>query len=104
MDLNQIACAIIANAGEGQSYAMEAIEKARESQFDASQDLLKKSEASLLVAHEEHMKILVEEANADSIPINFLLVHASNHLSEAKATKEMAKLFVEILKEVRKND
>lgn len=101
MDLNQIACVIIANAGEAQSYAMEAIEKARENDFVTSLELLSKSEESLLIAHNAHTQILVQEANADQIAINFLLVHASNHLSEAKATKEMAMLFMEILKEVR---
>lgn len=103
MDLNQIACAIIANAGEAQSYAMEAIEKARENAFDESKELLKKSGEALLAAHNAHTQVLVEEANADQIPINFLLVHASNHLSSAETSKNMAELFIEILMEVREH-
>lgn len=101
MDLNQIACTIIANSGEGQSYVMEAIESARENQFDIAQELLKKSDESLMIAHKAHMEILVQEANADQIPINFLLVHASNHLAEAKVTRNMAAMFIELLEEVR---
>lgn len=101
MDLNQIACTIIANSGEAQSFALEAIESARENQFDHCSELLIKSDESLMIAHKAHMEILVQEANADEIPINFLLVHASNHLAEAKVTRNMAAMFIELLKEVR---
>lgn len=103
MNLTQIACAVIANAGDAHSYAMCAIEKARENDFDGSSEMLKECDKAILAAHEEHMKILVQEANADQIEINFLLVHASNHLSEARATQHMAELFIELLKEVRNN-
>lgn len=101
-DLNEIACTIIANAGEGLSYAMEAIEKAKENNFDESRELLKKSDEALLNAHHAHTEILVQEADAGQIPINFLMVHASNHLSEGETTRRMAGLFITMLKEVRK--
>ncbi len=104
MDFNAISCAIIANAGESKSCSMEAIEQAQLGTFNESQRLIQEAFNSLQIAHKEHTKILVNEANASEIKMNFLMVHASNHLSMAELTLDFAKLYIELLKEVKKND
>jgi len=103
MDFNQIACTIIANAGNGKSDAMAAIEAAKAGKYDEAVGLLLKSESSIMSAHEVHTCLLVQEANEEPLPINFLLVHASNHLAIAQVTKDMAAVFVDVIREVKEN-
>lgn len=102
MDLNQMACSIIAHAGDGHSYATEAINLAKEGKFEEAKEMLKKSDESILEAHKIHTKLLIETAQkVDEIHPNFLMIHASNHLSEARCKKDLADMMVYLLEKER---
>lgn len=103
MDINQVACMIIANAGDSKSYSMAAIEAARNGAFKEAEDLLVKSNEALLKSHEAHTQILISEANEVDFKMTFILVHASNHFSIAETSREFAETIVNIYKEVKKN-
>lgn len=87
---------IIANAGDSRSKSMGAIEAARESEFETAESLLADSRKALLESHNVHKKLLVEEANGEDITISMLLIHASNHLSEAELCVDLATEIVEL--------
>jgi cellobiose-specific phosphotransferase system component IIA len=102
-EINQIACQIIAFAGDGKSTALEAISLAEESDFREAQKLLKESEDSIRKAHEIHTKLLVEEArDPGSVVGTMMLIHASNHLSVAEITQELAGRFVSVYEKSQK--
>lgn len=103
MDLNQIACLIIANAGDSKSDSMAAISAAQEGNFQEADRLLYSSSDTLLKAHEIHTQILVSEANENHFEMTFLLVHASNHLSISENTRYFAEVIVNMFKEFKKN-
>lgn len=60
--VNEIACQIIAHAGDSKSYSMEAIENAENRAFDLAEMNLAQSDEAIKKAHEIHTSLLVEEA------------------------------------------
>lgn len=104
MDWNTILCTIIANAGESKSASLAAIEAAREGKFEDADQLMKESEEAFLIAHEAHMQILVHESGETNVqvPVNFLMIHAANHLSNAEIAKDFAEQIIAILRKGQK--
>lgn len=97
VQVNEIACQIIAFAGDSKSYSMEAIENAENKEFEIAAENLKQSDDAIRKAHEIHTSLLVEEArDPGCIPASMMLIHASNHLSGAELTNELAKRFVRV--------
>lgn len=102
MDMDQVACTIIANAGDSKGDSFAAICAAEEGRFEEAEALLKSSEDKLLLAHEAHSRVLFASANRELPEFNFLMIHASNHLSVSEVTREFAEVIVKIYKEVKK--
>ncbi|WP_273401459.1 PTS lactose/cellobiose transporter subunit IIA [Traorella massiliensis] len=102
-EINNIACQIIAHAGDGKSYSMEAIENAETGDFKSAEENLKCSDESIRKAHEIHTDLLVQEAREPGcVTATMMLIHASNHLSTAELTRDLAERFVRVYKNVQK--
>lgn len=98
-EINEISCQIIAFAGDGKSYALEAIDNAELGNFDEAEQLLNKCDESILKAHEIHTNLLVKEAqNPGCIQATMMLIHASNHLSNAEISRDLAERFINFYK------
>ena len=98
-EINEIACQIIAYAGDGKSYVFEAIESAENGDFENAQKMLEKCDEEILKAHEIHTKLLVEEArNPETSTVTMMLIHASNHLSNAELARDFADKIINIYK------
>ena len=94
----ELAVMIIANAGDSKSTALEAIEYAREGDFEKANELLKQAQEVLNVGHQAHTDLIVLDANTP-VNVSMLLVHASNHLSVAEVTVQFAEIIIGILEE-----
>lgn len=98
-EINNIAYQIIVHAGDGKSYSMEAIEDAEAGDFESAENNLKNSEASIQKAHEIHTDLLVREArDPECLRVTMMLIHASNHLSVAELTRDLAERFLCVYK------
>lgn len=102
MNLDQCVMAIIAFAGDSQSYSRQAIEAARNSRFDEAGAFINEAKENALRSHQAHTELLTTSA-ANELQVNFLMVHASNHLSVAEMLITMAELFIELSKRGKKN-
>lgn len=90
-EINEVACQIIAFAGDGKSYALESIADAERGDFESAYNNLKLCDESILKAHEIHTGLLVKEAqNPGCITATMMLIHASNHLSNAELSRDFA--------------
>lgn len=101
MDMDTVACMIIANAGDSKSDSLAAIEAAQKGDFAEASKLLESSTDKLLKAHDAHTQILVAEANQEKVDMKFILIHASNHLSVSEMTREFAEIIVNLYREVK---
>ena len=90
-EVNNLSCMIIANAGDGKSSCMEALDYAEAGDWEAARQALAVADEAIVKAHEIHTKLLVEEArDPAALPMTMMLIHASNHLSAAEISREFA--------------
>lgn len=90
-------CEIIAHAGDSKSYSMEAIQNAEEGNFSAAEECFRNADTALHTAHNLHTDLLVIEAkDLGCVPVNMMLLHASNHMTAAELTRDFAEKIVNI--------
>lgn len=87
---------LIFAAGNAHSYAMEAIEKAREYDFEEAERLILMAEEEQLKAHQTQTKLIqdsaksiVEQLNRESVGV--LTIHAMDHVNAGNICLDMAR-------------
>lgn len=101
LNISDIACQIIAFAGDSKCCAIEAMEAARAGDFDEAERLLEKSGESFDLAHEIHTKVITSEAKGEDVKITMLLMHASNIFTTAEVSRIFAEQYIELCKEIK---
>ena len=94
----KISMELIAGAGEGRSYAFQALQSAREKDFEKADELLKTADESIKNAHVAQTQLMVKEAQGEKADMNVLLVHAQDHLMTAELAIDLIKEMVEIMR------
>lgn len=89
---------LVVNAGEGRSFAMEALKAARTGDFEKAGELVKKSEQSIQNAHKSQIDIISKEAAGQPFPMSLLMVHAQDHVMNAMTVLDMAKEMIQMYK------
>ncbi|MBT9779006.1 PTS lactose/cellobiose transporter subunit IIA [Clostridium sp. MCC353] len=100
MDTNQelTIMELVVNAGEGRSFAMEALKAARTGDYEKAGDLVKKSEQSIQNAHKSQIDIISKEAAGEPFPVSLLMVHAQDHVMNAMTVLDLAKEMIQMYK------
>lgn len=99
-DNSQMAMTLIAYSGEARAFAFQALEYAKQSDYIAAAEYMKKAEDSSLKAHKAQTELLVQEANGNSVTVNVLLVHAQDHLMTSMLAQELIKEII-LLHEIK---
>lgn len=94
---------IIADSGDSISCSMSAMQFASEGDFEKAKEELANADKAIMVAHKAHSELLFKEANNEEIKVTTLLVHASNHLTNAEVSYNFAEQIIKLYSEVRKN-
>ncbi|WP_079480830.1 PTS lactose/cellobiose transporter subunit IIA [Halobacillus salinus] len=92
----EIAFQIILHAGNGKSSAMEAIQAAKEGDFEESDRLIGEATEELGKAHNYQTKLLKEEANGEETKVNVFLIHGQDHLMTSMTVRDLAVEIIEI--------
>lgn len=87
---------LIVNAGNAKSDAMEAIQAAKNGEFEEADEKLKAAEAALLEAHHAQTKLLTAEANGETLPITLLTIHSQDHLMTSITFNDLAKEVIDV--------
>ena len=82
---------LIIYGGDGKSSSVEAIQAAKEGNFELADEKIKAAEESLLQAHHTQTEMLTQEANGDSVEVSLLMVHGQDHLMTGMMFKDLAK-------------
>ena len=93
-----VSMTIIANSGDARSFAFQALEEVKEGHFEEADELLKKSDSSLNLAHQAQTDLLVKEANGERQDINVLLVHSQDHLMTSMLANELIREIILLYK------
>jgi PTS system cellobiose-specific IIA component len=102
-DVLKIIMQIIADSGDSISCSMAAMNAAADGEFEEAEMELKNASESIRRAHQVHTDLLVKEANQEGVEFSLLLVHASNHLTNAEVSLNFAEQIIRIYAEVKKN-
>lgn len=94
--MTEIAFQIILYAGNGKSSAMEAIQEAKEGNFDEADKKIKESSEELGKAHKYQTELLQNEARGEGESVNVILVHSQDHLMTAMTVRDLAIEIIEL--------
>ncbi|GER70501.1 lichenan-specific phosphotransferase enzyme IIA component [Weizmannia acidilactici] len=97
-NMTEIAFQIILYAGNDRSCAMEAIQAAKNGDFDEADRLMEEAKTELGKAHNFQTKLLQDEANGNKNDINVILIHSQDHLMTALTVKDLAIEIIELYK------
>ena len=103
MDVILECMTITSFGGEAKSLAIQAIEYAREGNFDKAEATLDKTEEALAKSHEAHSKLLTYDAQNGDLQVSIFMVHAADHLNAAEIVSALAREIILLHKELKAN-
>ena len=87
---------LVVNSGEARSIAMEAIELARQGQFDEAAAKIAAARETINAAHNFQTELVQKEVNNDPVPMSLLMCHGQDHLMTAMVVIDLAEKFIEV--------
>lgn len=87
---------LVVNSGEARSIAMEAIELARQGQFEEATTKIAQARETINAAHNFQTELVQKEINNDPVPMSLLMCHGQDHLMTAMVVIDLAEKFIEV--------
>lgn len=87
---------LVVNSGEARSIAMEAIELARQGQFEEAAAKIAEARETINAAHNFQTELVQKEINNDPVPMSLLMCHGQDHLMTAMVVIDLAEEFIEV--------
>ena len=87
---------LVDNSGEARSIAMEAIELARQGQFEEAAAKIAEARETINAAHNFQTELVQKEINNDPVPMSLLMCHGQDHLMTAMVVIDLAEKFIEV--------
>lgn len=105
MDINleEIVFTIISHAGNSRSACFEALDFAKNGDFDKANLLMKQAKGELSEVHNIQTSLIQEEAAGNKHEISLLLMHAEDHLMTAILAKDLISELIQMHKDNFKN-
>lgn len=92
----QIICAV----GNARSLYIEAIQEAKQKNFERAEQLIKEGETSFVEGHKAHADLIAQEANGKTVQVSLLLAHAEDQLMSAESFGILSKEFIDIYRQL----
>jgi cellobiose PTS system EIIA component len=100
--LELVSFQIIAAAGSARSSYVEALQAAKEGNFEEAEALIKQGDTDFVEAHHVHAELIQKFAAGEDPGANILLIHAEDQVMSAEVLKIMAVEFIELYKKLSK--
>ncbi|MFV0552521.1 MAG: PTS lactose/cellobiose transporter subunit IIA [Anaerorhabdus sp.] len=91
-----IAFQIISAVGTARSYYIEAIQDAKQGNFEEARRKIEEGSSIFVEGHHAHAELIQKEANGELDTITLLLMHAEDQLMSAEAFKIIAEEFIDV--------
>ena len=98
--IEYISFQIIAASGTARSYYIEAIQYARNKEFEKAENCIIEADKEYINAHYIHTKLIQNEAINKDSEINILLIHALDQMMSAETFGIISKEFIELFKKI----
>ena len=94
---------IISAVGSARSSYIEAIQKAKEGDFDGAERLIKEGDEMFIEGHHAHAGLLqIEAYNGQGSAVSLIILHAEDQLMSAESFKTIALEFIDLYKRIVK--
>lgn len=100
--LELVSFQIIAAAGSARSSYVEALQAAKNGNFEEAEALIKQGDTDFVEAHHVHAELIQKFAGGEDPGANILLIHAEDQVMSAEVLKIMALEFIELYKKLEK--
>jgi cellobiose PTS system EIIA component len=100
-NLEQVIFQIILHGGNGRSAAMEAMQAAKQGDFEGARQKLMESDNAMNEAHHIQTSLIQGEIRGEKTEISLLMVHAQDHLMNAMTVKDLAVEMVELYQRIK---
>lgn len=97
-EVTMIGFEIVAYAGDARSSLIEAMNAARDGEYDKAKELIKEADESIKQAHNTQTDILAKEASGESVELSFIMVHGQDHLMTTILLRDLIEHMVELYK------
>lgn len=94
MNLEEQIMQIILYSGNAKSTAFEAIQAAKENNFEHAHELIEKANEEMSNAHRVQTFLIQAEIRGEKVETTLLLIHAQDHLMNAITFKDLAGEFI----------
>ena len=94
--MEEVIIGLIMHSGEARSYAMEAIQAAKEGKIEEAKNLIAKSDEELGHAHNAQTSLIQAEAGGDKVEFSLLMCHAQDHFMTSMTLKDLANEIIDI--------
>lgn len=104
MNLEEISFQIIAAVGSARSFYINAINSARDGEFEKAYELIEEGKNAFTKGHNAHFQLITQEADEEKekIDINLILMHAEDQLMSAEAFGILANTFIDVYENIYK--
>nr|WP_167014467.1 PTS lactose/cellobiose transporter subunit IIA [Pantoea multigeneris] len=92
---------LIIHAGEARSAAMQALQAAREANWQQADDLLQQASVASREAHKIQTGLIGADEGSGKIPVNLILVHAQDHLMNAMLCRDLVEELIYLHRQLR---
>ena len=92
---------IITSVGNARSLYIEAIQEAKQGNFDKAAERIKEGEESFMEGHHAHADLIQKEAAGEAAPASLLLMHAEDQLMSAEGFRILADEFIDVYKRLQ---
>jgi PTS system lactose-specific IIA component len=97
-EVTMIGFEIVAYAGEARSNLIEAINVAKEGEYEKAEELVKEADETIKEAHNIQTKMLSKEAAGEEMEIGFIMVHGQDHLMTTLLLRDIVEHLVNLYK------
>lgn len=106
MNIEEISFQIIAAVGTARSHYINAINSARDGEFNKAYELIEEGKKAFTQGHNAHFDLITHEAdeNKEKVDINLILMHAEDQLMSAESFGILANNFIDVYKKIYEID
>ncbi|MBU5214084.1 PTS lactose/cellobiose transporter subunit IIA [Heyndrickxia oleronia] len=99
-ELALISMNVILHAGNARDYVFQAVDKASNGEFNQADELMKKADEEIVIAHKAQTNTLQKEAEGIEIPFSPLFGHAQDTLMTVKSEMNIMREIIKLYKKI----
>ncbi len=99
-ELEMIYFQIISAVGTARSMFIEAIQEAKEGNYEEAEKLIEEGNGYFIEGHQAHAKLIQKEASGEKLEFSLILVHAEDQFMSAEAFKILSEEFIDVYKRI----